>query len=81
MKWQALRKLYPAEFVKFEIVESHIEEDKENVDEVTFIKAITDGKEAMREFRKCKQGQFVYSTKNESLIIELVKHVGIRRSM
>lgn len=81
MKWQELRNLYPNQFVKFEIVESHIEEDKEYVDEVAFIQAITDSKEAMREFRKCKQGQFIYSTKNESLIIELVRHVGIRRGM
>jgi hypothetical protein len=81
MKWQELRNLYPDQFVKFEIVESHIEKDKEYVDEVAFIKAISDGKEAMKEFQKCKQGQFVYSTKNESVIIELIKHVGIRRSM
>ena len=81
MKWQELRNLYPDQFVKFEIVESHVEEDKEYVDEVAFIKEITDSKEAMREFRKCKQGQFVYSTKNGKLIIELIKNVGIRRSM
>lgn len=81
MKWQELRSLYPDQFVKFEIVESHIEKDKEYVDEVAFIKAISDRKEAMKEFRKCKQGQLVYSTKNESVIIELIKHVGIRRSM
>jgi len=30
-------------------VESHIEKDKEIVDEVAFIKPIKDGKEAMRE--------------------------------
>lgn len=29
MKWQEIRNLYPDQFVKFEIVESHIEEDKE----------------------------------------------------
>jgi hypothetical protein len=81
MKWQELRNLYPDQFVKFEIVESHIEEDKEYVDEVAFIQAIADSKEAMREFRRCKQGQFVYSTKNENLVIELIKHVGIRKSM
>lgn len=81
MKWQELRNLYPDQFVKFEIVESHIEKDKEYVDEVASIKAISDGKEAMKEFQKCKQGQFVYSTKNESVVIELIKHIGIRRSM
>lgn len=46
-------------------MESHIEKDKEYVDDVAFIKTISDNKEGIREFRKCKQGQFVYSTKNE----------------
>ncbi|MCY6960555.1 hypothetical protein OW729_18325 [Clostridium sp. ZC22-4] len=29
----------------------------------------------------CKPGQLVYNTKNEELIIQLVKHVGIRRGV
>ena len=35
----------------------------------------------MKEFIHCKPGQLVYSTNNEQLIIQLVKHVGIRRSV
>lgn len=50
MKWQEVRELYPEQFVKFEIVESHIQNDKEFIDEVAIIKAIADGKEAMKEF-------------------------------
>lgn len=81
MKWQEVRELYPEQFVKFEIVESHIQDDKEFIDEVAIIKAIVDGKEAMKEFINCKSGQLVYSTKNEELVVQLVKHVGIRRSV
>lgn len=77
MKWEEVRALYPDQFVKFEIVESHINEHKEIVDDVTVIKAMRDGKEAMREFINCKEGQFVFSTKNPELVIELVKYVGI----
>lgn len=80
MKWEEVRKLYPEQFVKFEIVESHIQDDKEFIDEVAIIKAIADGKEAMKEFINCKPGQLVYSTKHEKLVVQLVKHVGIRRS-
>lgn len=80
MKWEEIRKLYPNQFIKFEILESHIIEDKEFVDEIAFIKVISDGKEAMKEFINCKKDQVVYSTKNEEVIIELVKYVGIRRS-
>lgn len=34
----------------------------------------------MKEFSQCKEGQFVYSTKNEQVAIEVVKYIGIRRS-
>ncbi|NMM65459.1 hypothetical protein HBE96_23050 [Clostridium sp. P21] len=73
MKWEEVRKLYPNQFVKFQIIESHIIDDKKYVDELAFIKAMTDGEEAMKEFRNCKEEQFVYSTKNEQLVIQLVK--------
>jgi hypothetical protein len=35
----------------------------------------------MQEFTRCKNGQLVYSTQNESVTIEKIKHVGIRRSI
>lgn len=81
MKWKEVRNLYPEQFVKFEVIESHIEGNKELIDEVAIIKAITDGKQAMKEFINCKTAQLVYSTKNEELVLQLVKHVGIRRSV
>ena len=81
MKWKEVRELYPDRFVKFEVVESHTEDGKEYIDEVAIIRAIEDGKEAMKEFINCKLGQLVYSTKNEQLIIQLVKNVGIRRNV
>ncbi|WP_330375497.1 hypothetical protein [Inediibacterium massiliense] len=71
----------PDQFVKIQILESHIENGKEYVDEVAFIKVITDENEAMEEFFKGKGNQIVYSTKNEKIIIEIVKNVGIRRGI
>ena len=81
MRWDEVRKLYPNKFVKLEIIESHIVEDKEYVDEVAVIKAIRDNKEAMRAFAQCKNRQVVYSTNNEKFIIDVVKHIGIRRGI
>jgi len=81
MKWEDLRNQYPNTFVKFEVVESHIEEDKEIVDEVAFIKAIKDGKEAMTEHLKCKTGQYVYNTVKDKVEIQLVKYIGVRGKM
>lgn len=37
-----------------------------------------DGHESMKEFSKCKNGQLVYSTANEKIIIEKVKNIGKR---
>lgn len=74
MKWDEVRILYPDRFVKFEILESHVIDKKEYVDDVAVIKAVADGKEATKEFINCKEGQFVFSTKNTGVVIELVKH-------
>ena len=71
MKWQEVRKLYPDKFIKLEILESHIVDGKEYVDEVAVINVISDNKEAMREFIKCKNKQVVYSTKKENFIIDI----------
>ena len=81
MKWQEVRELYPNKFVKIEVIESHMVEEKEYVDEVAVIKAIEDSKEAMREFIKCKNKEVIYSTKNKEFIIDVVKHIGIRRGI
>lgn len=81
MKWQEVRELYPEKFVKFEILESRVIGNKEYVDDVAVIKAISDGKEAMKEFVKCKPGQLIYSTKNAEVIIQLVENIGVRRSI
>ncbi len=81
MTWQEVRALYPDQFVKFEIIESHIEGNKEFVDDVAVIKPIHNGKEAMKELVHGKKGQYVYSTKNEKLVIDLIKHVGIIRGI
>ncbi len=81
MTWQEVRKQFPSQFVKFEVIKSHIDGTKEYVDEVAVIKAVSDGKDAMKEFIRCRKGQFVYSTNNENVVINLVKHAGIRRSM
>ena len=75
MKWQEVRELYPNKFVKIEVIESHVVDEKEYVDEVAVIKAIEDTKEAMREIVKCKNKEIIYSTKNKEFIIDVVKHI------
>ncbi len=81
MKWEEIRKQYPNTFVKFEVIEYHIEEDKEVVDELALIKVMQDGKEAMKEHLKCKKGQYVYSTAKGKVEIKMIKYIGIRGEM
>lgn len=77
MKWSEVQNLYPNQFVKFKIVESHEDDKYRYVDDVAVIKVIKDGHEAMKEFTKCKNGQLVYDTAKEEIIIEKVKNIGI----
>lgn len=82
MKWEEVRKVYPNTFVKFEVVvESHVEENKEVVGEVAFIKTISNGKEAMKEHLNCKRGQYVYNTIKDKIEIQLTKCIGVRGKM
>ncbi|MGL5712985.1 MAG: hypothetical protein ACRCXT_17610 [Paraclostridium sp.] len=78
MKWNEVRDMYPNTFIKFEVIESHIENDKEIVDDIALIKVISDGKEAMKEHIKCKQGQYIYNTAKTNLEIQMIKYIGIR---
>lgn len=81
MKWEEVRNQYPNTFVKFEVLEYHIEEDKEVVDEIALIKVIKDGKEAMKEHLTCKRGQYVYNTIKDRIEIQIIKYIGIRGQM
>lgn len=81
VKWEEVRELYPNQFVKFKVLESRVIENKEYVDDVAVIKAIIDGKEAMKEFINSKPEELIYSTRNKEVVIELTENVGIRRSI
>ena len=80
MQWSEVRKQYPNKFIKFEVLDYHTIDNKRVVDEVSIIKVIEDSKEAMQEFSNCKEGQFVYNTRHEKVVIDVVKHIGIRRT-
>ena len=64
MMWSEVKKLYPNQFIKFKILESHEDDKYRYVDDVEVIKVIKNGNEAMKKFTKCKNDQLVYSTVN-----------------
>lgn len=80
MTWSEVRELYPNKFIKFEVLSYSTLDNRRLVDDIAIIKVIGDNREAMKEFSQCKEGQFVYSTTNEQVVIEVVKYIGIRRS-
>ena len=49
MKWEEVRRTYPDKFVKLQILESHMEEDKKYIDDMAVIKVIEDNREATKE--------------------------------
>ena len=51
---EGVRNLYPNKFVKLQVLEYHMEENKKYIDEMAVIKAIEDNKEATRELVRVK---------------------------
>jgi hypothetical protein len=78
MRWEEVRQIYPDQYVKLQILASHIEGDTKFVDEVALIRAIQDPKEATQELLRCKNGTIVCHTANEELKIELRTLRGLR---
>lgn len=81
MKWGDVRRLYPDKFIKLKILESHILEDKEYINDVSVIKVLDDDKQAMREFIRCKENEIIFSTVKEELVVNIRKRIGIRVPM
>jgi len=78
MQWEEVRKIYPDQYVKLQILASHTEGNIKYVDEVALIKAIQDPQEATRELLCSKDGIIVSHTSNEELNIELRNLRGLR---
>lgn len=78
MQWEEVRKIYPDQYVKLQILASRTEGNTKYVDEVALIKAIQDPKEATQELLRSKDGVIVSHTSNEELKVELRALRGLR---
>lgn len=56
MQWEEVRKIYPDQYVKLQILASHTEGNTKFVDEVALIRAIQNPKEATKELLEAKDG-------------------------
>ena len=71
MKWEEVKKIYPNQFVKLQILEWHMEGDKKYIDDMVVIKVIEDNREATKELVRSKEAELVYHTGNEYIILEV----------
>ena len=78
MKWQDVRKLYPDQFVKIEILDSHTEMGKQFVDDVAVIEPINESN-ATKELLNSKNNTLVYHTSKENIVLEIRAGLGLRR--
>ena len=69
MKWEEVRKNYPNIFLKLEILNSYIQDNKLIVTDVEVLKVIENNKEAGRELVNCKENNIVYHTSHEAIEI------------
>ena len=79
MKWNEVKTIYPNQFVKFEILESRVAEDKEYIDDVAVIGPISD-EEATKELLNTKNNILVYHTSKDEIILKRRTRIGLRRA-
>jgi predicted MarR family transcription regulator len=78
MKWEEVRKLYPDQYVKLNILDYHFEDDKKIVTDVALINVINDSKLATNELLKSRGNTIVYHTGSEKIVIEMRTPTGLR---
>ena len=78
MKWSEVRRIYPDQFVKLEILEYHMVDNKKYIDEVAVIRALENNKEATHEFVRAKENILVYHTGNDEIVVEVRNIKGYR---
>jgi hypothetical protein len=81
MKWEEVRRICPNQYVLLGILQSHVNGDKQYIDDVSLIRTISDPKEATEELLHAKKGTVVYHTNSEKLVIHLRKRASVRGVM
>lgn len=78
MLWSKVREMFPNQFLLLEDIESHIEEGKLFVDEVAVIRPLADSQEALQALKSAHDRRFIYHTKNERIVMDIVVKPMIR---
>ena len=78
MKWEDVRNSYPNQYVKLNILDFYLEDDRKIVTDVALINVIEDSKLATKELLKSKGDTIVYHTGPEKIVIEMRTPTGLR---
>ena len=78
LRWNDVRAIYPNQFVKFEVLKSHTDADKEIVDDVAVIGPVTEA-EATKELLNSKDNTLVYHTSKDTVVLTIRNRIGLRR--
>jgi hypothetical protein len=79
MKWNEVKELYPNQWVKLKILESHKDEDYLYIDEMEVITPIGSDKEATLELTKSTGDNLVFHTSHNIIRTKLIKSLGLFR--
>ena len=77
MKWEEVRNIYPDQYVKLNILDFHLEDDRKIVTDVELINVIEDSKLATKELLKSQGNTIVYHTGSDKIVIELRTPTGL----
>lgn len=78
MKWEEARSLYPGQFVKLEVLKSHIENDTEYVDDIAVIGPVSE-QDATKELLNSKDNLLVFHTSKDKIILKIRNRIALRR--
>ena len=78
MKWEEVRQAYPHQWLKLNILESHVDGDKKVIDDMEVIETIESDLEAGRKLGKCTVNEVVYHTYHETIYLRIKNIFGYR---
>lgn len=78
MKWEEIRQAYPHQWLKLNILESHVDGDRKVIDDMEVIETIDSDLEAGRKLGKCKGNEVVYHTYHDTIYLRIKNIFGYR---
>ena len=79
MKWSEVRRLYPDQWVKLQVTNSHTDGFYLYIDEMEVIKPIEDDRAATLELTKSIGNNLVFHTSHDIIKTKLIKSMGLFR--